>query len=316
MSVAVAAAVVASSPAAAPKRTLLAPARITGLAADGGHVAFAVASRRGDCAHVRLWTPATGRVVRFGPARACGPATSTGSGLVGPTLARTRALWLTYTGGNIREWSLWSASLASPRPRRVRFVARDVDSAAPLVLGEGDASRFGYRLPYAEDDVVSIIETDTGNRGTYAWWRAPERIVAVGAKRGTVAAAFGNQVGVLAPDGTVETESFRAPVDRIVVEGDSLLVQYGRTLERRGAGSPLTWTLAPGARLADAEEGLAVYVLRGAVHVLRLVDGRDVAWTTGARTAFGQLDGTGLVVAADRRLTIVPRSAVLARLGA
>jgi len=50
--------------------------------------------------------------------------------------------------------------------------------------------------------------------------------------------------------------------------------------------------------------------------VLRLVDGRDVAWTTGARTAFGQLDGTGLVLAAGRRLTIVPQSAILARLGA
>ena len=38
----------------------------------------------------------------------CFASTSTGSGVAGVIATGGRALWLTYTGGNIREWSLWT----------------------------------------------------------------------------------------------------------------------------------------------------------------------------------------------------------------
>ena len=38
----------------------------------------------------------------------CFVSTSTGSGVAGGSPSQARALWLTYTGGNIRDWSLWT----------------------------------------------------------------------------------------------------------------------------------------------------------------------------------------------------------------
>jgi hypothetical protein len=89
---------------------------VTGPAADGSSVAFAVARQPGDCFHVAIGNRSTGHVGRLGQKRGCGPATSMGSGLVGPVLAGGRALWVTYAGGNFREYSLWTATSRRPKP--------------------------------------------------------------------------------------------------------------------------------------------------------------------------------------------------------
>jgi len=158
-----------------------APAPVTALAADAARVAFA-----SDC-EVRLWTPAARRAPRLG-SLPC-PRTSTGSGIAAVSLAGNRALWLHFTGGNIREWSLWTATPTS-RPKRLRFVAQDVDLPPPIVLGEGDASQFGDLLPYAVGDEVIVLRADGSRRFA---WRAPGRVLDISANSG--------QLAVLSADG-------------------------------------------------------------------------------------------------------------------
>ena len=302
----------ASAPRRAPARMLTVPAVAEGVAADGTNVAISLGRVRGDCNHVRVWRRATRTVVRLGRKRPCGDETSTGSGLLGPTLAGNRALWLTYAGGNIREWSLWTATTKRPQPRRLAFVPRDVEAPGPIVLGEGDAGRFGDILPYSFDRTVLALRAGGSRRFS---WRAPARVVALAAKRGELAVAVETgAIVVLDAAGRVLREDRVAPpVDAVRLTGNGVLVQRRRTLELRGAGPARTWTLQPGARLVDAEGTLAVYVDAGAVHALRLTDGKGAVVARGQRPS-AQLEAGGLVYASGKRIRVVPIAALLRRL--
>ena len=63
------------------------------------------------------------------------PQTSTGTGIAGIESSAARVLWLSYTGGNTREWSLYTATTSARKGRLLRFVARDVDGPPGIVLG-------------------------------------------------------------------------------------------------------------------------------------------------------------------------------------
>ena len=309
---AAAAASVAAAAAPAP-RSVSAPAAVRGLAADGTLSALSLAARRGDCRHVRLWDRRSGSLVRLGRPRPCGEVTSTGSGLVGPSLAGQRALWLTYTGGNIREWSLWTATRARRTPVRLRFVARDVEAPAPIVLGEGDSSRFGYLLPYAVDGTVYGLQPDGR---TVALLRARARVVGVAAKAGEVAAALetGAVVILNGRGQTLRIESFTAAADAVDITGNALVVQHGRTLAVRTGAAPRSWTLPAGARLVDAEGTLAVYVRGRELHLFSLDTGRDVVLRRTAVAPVATLEPAGLVYAVGAKIAFVPVAALLARM--
>jgi hypothetical protein len=84
-------------------RTVVGPVSAVGIA--GTEVAYADEYRR-RCHEVRRWDVATRGDVRV--ASHCFVSTSTGSGIAAVSVAGGRALWLTYIGGNTREWSLWT----------------------------------------------------------------------------------------------------------------------------------------------------------------------------------------------------------------
>jgi hypothetical protein len=133
-------ALLASAAAAAgnpPGRTQTRAGPITDLALTHASIAFVVGRTARDCDHVELWNPDSKGTWRFGRPRPCGEETSTGSGIWDVAVASGRALWLEYTGGNIREWSLKTATTSRKSPRLLRFVARDVDARPPFVLGPG-----------------------------------------------------------------------------------------------------------------------------------------------------------------------------------
>jgi hypothetical protein len=256
------------------------------VAADGDRIAYAAGCE------VRLVRPAA-RLARH----AC-PRTSTGSGIAALSLAGTRVLWLHYTGGNIREWSLWTATPAS-RPRRLRFVARDVDAAPPIVLGEGDASRLGELLPYAVGPHVVVLRANGARRFA---WHAPALVTALAAKAGEVAVGLEDgRVVVLDGGGrVVRTEQFGAKIDAVRITGNALLVQTGRSLRLGDRVFPLE----RGVALADAEGSRAVLVGGGKVRRLDLGRGESRIVADG-RTA--QLEGARLVYGSGRR--VVARAA-------
>jgi len=281
-------------------RTVRAPAAVSAVAFDGQRVAFSVGFGGRDCSRVRLWNLSTRGVSKLGRGTNC-VQTSTGTGISSLALAGSRALWLHFTGGNIREWSLWTASGSSPRPRRLRFVARDVDAPAPIVLGNGDASRFGDLLPYAVDRSVVVLRASGARR---FGWTAPARVTALAARDGEVAvASAGGLVTVLDAGGRVlRTEQYDGDVTAVAVTGSSLVAQHGRTLEVRGGGPDRLFTLRGGARLADALGRTAVYVVAGTVRRLDVSTGADRVLAPGTAVA---LEGSLAAIGNGRVVTLL-----------
>jgi hypothetical protein len=250
---------------------ITAPAPVQTLAFDTPLLAYASTHSATDCDRVRVWSRATGRTVRLGRSTSC-EQTSTGSGISALSLAGKRVLWLHYAGGNIREWSLFTATTTSPRPRRLRFVARDVDAPAPIVIGEGDTSRFGNLLPYAVGREVVVLRPN-GSRA-FAW-TAPARVTAIGAKAGGLAVALEDGRIVVFEEGSVLDE-IRLPsaASAVFVTGNGIAAQVSSQLYFLAGPPSDRWPLPAGARVRDADGSRAVYLSRGRARLVGLVTGR------------------------------------------
>jgi outer membrane protein assembly factor BamB len=281
-------------------RSVSAPAPVSAVAFDGHRVAFSVGFSRDDCDRVRLWNLSTRGVSKLGRRTSC-VRTSTGTAVAAVSQAGTRALWLHFTGGNIREWTLWTATGTRPTPRRLAFVARDVDAPPPIVLGDGNGSRLGDMLPYAIDRTVTVLRANGARRFA---WTAPARVVALDARAGELAVAqTGGRVTVLdAAGGVIRQETYDGEVSAVEITGTGLLVQQRGTLELRGSGAPRTFAVGTNARLEDALGDRAVYSRGGVVTMLSLSSAARRTVGTGARAA---LEGGRLAVASGRRVLLL-----------
>src|SRR5262249_28787469 len=100
-----------------PGRALVRPGPVTALALTHGAVAYAVGRTKAACDHVELWNTDTRGTWSFGRKRPCGdlPLFS-GIGPIG--VATRRAAWVSYAGGNLTDWQLWTATTTSKTPKR------------------------------------------------------------------------------------------------------------------------------------------------------------------------------------------------------
>ena len=281
-------------PAAAAGSRVVAPGPVSALAFDGTRLAYASGQSRGDCDRVRIWNLRTGAVARLGRTTAC-VETSTGTGIAALSIAGRRVLWLHYTGGNIREWSLFTATESVPRPQRLRFVARDVDAPSPIVLGEGDSRAGATLLPYAVGRQVVALRAD----GTRSFsWTAPALVTALGARGRTLAVGLDDGrivVHDLALGTSSEIVETGAP-SAVFVTGQGIAFKHGRTVELRGRTS-YTATLPRGAVVRDADGLRVLYTVAGRVKQLDFATGttRDIG-----AGAYAQLEGASLATAAGR----------------
>jgi hypothetical protein len=275
-----------------------APAPVRALALDAPLLAYATGRSAGDCDRVSIRNLDTARVVRLGRTTSC-EQTSTGTGIASVSIAGNRVLWLHFAGGNIREWSLYTATTTATRPRRLRFVARDVDAAPPIVLGEGDTSRFGDLLPYAVDRQLIVLHPN-GSRAFV--WTAPDRVTAVGANAGAVAVAVADGRVFVLEGGRVSSSFAGAPAATAVfVTGDGVAVQRGRTIELR-SGSTVRWSVPADARLRDAEGSRLVYTAGGRTWLRE--PGAAQARSLGAGSD-AQLEATTLALASGRSIRLL-----------
>src|SRR3712207_2534086 len=174
LAVCVAASVAGAAP---PPQAVTSPGPVAAIGFDNPSVAYAVERTALACDHVRVWNRSNGKIARLGAMSACDVG-STGSGIARLAIARTRALWLSYTGGNIREWLLFTATPTRPKPRQLAYLTGEPEDPSPIVLGDADSSRFGDYLPYGIGNAVVVL-TSTGRRAhTY---RASARVTAVSA---------------------------------------------------------------------------------------------------------------------------------------
>ena len=323
-----------SAPAAPSDRSVLAPAAVTELAADGergARIAFRTRAPGSRCEHVRVWSLSQRSVTHLGRGAPCGPVTSTGSGLYGLSFGRETAAWATYTGGNIREYSLWLVTSRGrrddlvPRPRRVASIRRDVDAPSPLVVGSGDGS-----LSYAVDAAVYVLTAE--DRRLVGRVTSPAVALDFAYPYFAATQADGSVTVLLEGDARPALQLTYEPgtVRAVKLHGSTVVVLRRGALEVHAVHGSLraTWTL-PAARsygdgacgvpfcpraelrLEDVHGNLAVYVLRNEVHLLRLTDGRDVV----IRRPVGgpveaQLEATGLSLSAGRRVAFVPLAEV------
>lgn len=269
------------APAAA---ALTAAAPVSALAASRGRIAYATAWTAARCERVAAgaWS--------YAP-RLC-PGLSTGRGVAAVAVAGNRVLWLSYAGGNIREWALSTATTARPRPRLLRFVAQDVDLPPPIVVGRASPSL----LPYAVGRTVVALRAD-GSRA-FAW-KSAAPVVALSASGSTLVAADATgRVTTLAAGHETSSQEFPQPATAAFRTAAGLVVQTGATLRLGSQSRPL-----PGrATLEDARGNRAVYAAGGRIHVLDLRSGADRIVAAGSHA---RLARTRLAVASGRRISLL-----------
>jgi hypothetical protein len=284
----------------APVRSVTAPAPVTALAFDASRIAYATGFSPGDCNRVYVWNLATRGVSKLGRKTHC-EQTSTGNAVESLSIAGPRVLWVHYAGGNLRDWSLWTATTTRPAPLLLRFATRDVDAPPPILVGEGDSTSLGGILPYALDRLVIALRVNGSRRFA---WTAPARVTALAASGEELAVASrGGVVTVLDAAGRVRrTETFAGEVTALRIAGTGIVALVGRRLVLRRGGES-SWLLPAGARLEDATTTAAFYVTGGQVRRLRFVNGAQRLLGLGSDV---RVESPRFSRAAGRRVTAEP----------
>ena len=253
----------AAAAATARERQVAGP--ISSVAVAGPDVSYADEYRHG-CHEVRLWNVATRGDRRL--ASHCFVSTSTGSGVAGVIATEGRALWLTYTGGNIREWSLWTKG-GLARAKRLAFLPADVDGPPPVILG----SVWEGSLPYATGRTIVVLAPNGSRRFSFtASDPVRERTFAPGAVQAAVLAAPG------------------------------LIVKTAAGLEIHGAAPTQNYPLPRNARFLGYSQGLVAYGLGRELRLRQLKNGHDTLFRRLEPRFHAQLGRRGLAYASGRTL--------------
>lgn len=286
--------VVASAAGAATARERQVAGPLSSVTVAGIDLAYADEYTHG-CHEVRLWNVATRSDRRL--ASHCFVSTSTGSGVGGAIATQGRALWLTYTGGNIREWSLWTKA-GPAKARRIAFLPADVDGPPPMILG----SVWEGSLPYATGKTIIVLAPNGSRRFTYA---AADRVVFLSAhSRGYAAVLANGSVLTFSTAGTLIKERTFAPgaVQSAFLAAPGLIVETATGLEIHGVGAVRTIPLPANARLLGYSEGIAAYGLGRELRLRRLSNGSDRLFRRLDPRFHAQLGRRGLAYGSGRTL--------------
>ena len=282
----------AAGAASARERQLPGPASAVSLA--GVDLGYADAYRQG-CHEVRLWNVATRADRRL--ASHCFVSTSTGSGVAGVIASGGRGLWLTYTGGNIRDWSLWTKAGNGPL-KRIALLSADVDGPAPVILG----SAWEGSLPYATGRTIVVLAPNGSRRFSLT---ASNRVVSLSAhSRGYAAVLESGSVLTISPAGKLIRERPFAPgvVQSAVLAGPGLILEVAAGLEIHGIGPVRTIPLPAGARFLGYSEGIAAYGTGRELRLRRLVGGQDRLFRRLEPRFHAELGRRGIAYASGRLL--------------
>jgi hypothetical protein len=220
-------------------------------------------------------------------------------------VATRRLLWLTYAGGNIREWTLWTATTTRKSPRQLRFVARDVDDPPPIVIGPATVDA----VPYAVDRQVTYLGDD--GRAIFRW-TAPVSIRAVAAGAGP----RNWRVAALQDNGTlVVLNGAGTPVYDASVEGEHVrsvrLAPLGLIVQMKQnaiiSKPSLDHVVVPvpaGALMVDVAQGRILWTRAGDLGATRIATGKSVRLVDGTleKPAHGQIEPQGVAWSVGRVL--------------
>ena len=246
------------------------------------------------CHEIRLWDVADRGDRRL--ATHCFASTSTGSGVAGVAATGGRALWLTFTGGNTREWSLWTKGGA--KAKRIQFLTADVDGPPPVVLGEA----WEGSLPYSVGRTVIVLAPNGSRRFTLT---APDRVVALSAHTGGYAAVLANgHVITISLQGRLLSDFPFEPgfVKDAVLAAPGLVMMTANGIAVRKGGGVQEIHLPRDARFLGFSEGVVAYGTGRQLRLVRLSGGNDVLFRTLAPGFQAQLGRIGIAYSSGRTL--------------
>jgi hypothetical protein len=282
------------------------PAGARGSAVDvaAGSFAGAIGWARSACEGAVLWLPGTRQRWLFRVPGPC-PETSTGRGVSAVSVSAERVAFLSYVGGNTREWRLWTATSTAHRPRLLRTASADADAASPILLGNGGEEG----APYAVGRDVVVLASN-GRRALS--WHAPADVVALDEHSRTLAATLADGTvrtvpvpPYAAPQASYSQIAARAAVPitgGVVIEAaDGIFLHKGsRTLRLE---------VPAGARMIGYSDGWLVYARGREIHlysyqrsqdllartvrsapVLADADRGGMGWTNGGRLCWSIFD--------------------------
>jgi hypothetical protein len=263
-------------------------------------------------------------------------------------LAGTRATWRQISGGNTLETILRSASLERRSPFIIGagFATDGVGSFASKPVGDGTLAAFtldrrcdanGAENGRKENQCPP--ELKTGDIVEATVWRlggrqrcggivtiktltctvvakAPGELTVLAADAGRLALRTTSGTRVLTADGRVVQDLPVRPLGA-ALSGNRLALRTESAVEVYDLRSGDLTTRLPAAsdlRLQDLDGDILVTASGGTVTLRKLGNGRTTTLHPG-RTALGQLERPGLFVAGARRVTFMPMSDVLRRLG-
>ena len=282
----------AATAAAATARERQVAGPVSGVAVAGVDLSYADEYGHG-CHEVRLWNVATRADRRL--ASHCFVGTSTGSGVAGVIATEGRALWRTYTGGNIREWSLWTKGRLA-KARRLAFLAADVDGPEPVILG----GAWEGSLPYAAGRTIVVLAPNGSRRFSLT---AADRVVSLSAhSRGYAAVLANGTVVTISPAGAViRARAFASgAVSDAVFAGPGLIVKTAAGLEIHMNDQVRKVPLPRGARFLGYAEGTVAYGIGRELRLLRLASGGDTLFRRLEPRFHAQLGRRGLAYASGR----------------
>jgi hypothetical protein len=311
----------ASQPESTRNTALVVRGTVKRLSADGHLVAFDVArqSKTKTCHTISTW-------------RGAGKPTAINAGCVDRfthdqkvtqlALAGGRLLWVDYQYGIHAYCTLRTATRAAPRPVDVD-VCDPFDSDTFIGGIAGDGQLLVFNSWYDENQEGRLTDVTLWRLvGT----KARKLLAAKNARTATSVSAGriavlepGGNVAVYTADGTLLQRSPPARSPRL--DGDTLVVRKGNSLQSYDVTSGMAgerWPLRGGklARLEDVQNGIAVYLVKRTVHLLRLSDGRDVVIRKAQRgKAFAQLEPAGLFYANGSSVSFIPMVTVRSALG-
>ena len=285
-----------------PGRTQTRNAPITAIGLTHASVAFAVSRTKTDCDHVELWNTDTHGTWRFGRKQPCGDLPLLfGIGPIG--VAANRVVWVSFAGGNLTDWQLWTATPTKKTPRRLAFVERDTMDAPAIVVGPGTERA----VPYA----VGTSVTWLGENGAAVFrWTAPSEVRTITSGAGpygwSVAALLASgDVTVLNASGAVaRTYTFAPGAARwIGLAPSGLVVQVaGARVEIHRGSVTRTVQLKPNAIVLDYAEGRILYRVGQTFWLRHVGSGTDMQLLQGLRRQplAVELDTHGLAWARGR----------------
>ena len=262
-------------------KTTTRDAPILGLAASGTFVAAALDQGKTECFHAELWNAAANKATHLGKKVAC----QAPGGIRGPGAIGNRAVWATNVGGNLRDWTVWTATTTSPVPKALATLnGADASDPDPVVIGRAGAGIVAY--------AVGVKITALRANGSTAWTQT--------AAARAIVLASGDAPGYTGITSAISADGTATIIDaagNVIVKGtsssatDECLLRTGAIgivpgLIVNTGTNPVTKFIVPkSAKLLACAAGVVIYRVGSTIRGIRIATGKTATLLTGTKVA-------------------------------